>query len=84
MNGLKSSFTVIAVGLSVTLIASVLSVTLVTRHDLRRQYDVLNTICGEIVEQDPETKRTIAAALKAYTSGNAVGAEKTTSYPHLL
>ena len=40
---------------------------LASYHYSRVQFDLLNTICGEILAQEPETKQMIAAALKEYS-----------------
>ncbi|MDE7257873.1 MAG: sensor histidine kinase, partial [Lachnospiraceae bacterium] len=67
MNGWKNILVTFGFVLSVSLIASTLTATLASDHYNRVQFDLLNTICGEILAQEPETKQMIAAALKEYT-----------------
>lgn len=67
MNGWKNILVTFGFVLSVSLIASALTAMLASYHYSRVQFDLLNTICGEILAQEPETKQTIAAALKEYT-----------------
>lgn len=63
--------------LSVGLVAAAVSVLLASYHYSRLQFELLNAICGEVVEQEPEIKNIISAALKEYTGGNPDGvAEK--------
>lgn len=73
MSGRKHILTTFGFVLSVSLIASALAVLLVSYHYSRLQFDLLNVICGEVLEQESETKRIVSAALKEYTSGNADG-----------
>ncbi|MDE6738244.1 MAG: HAMP domain-containing histidine kinase [Lachnospiraceae bacterium] len=67
MNGWKNILVTFGFVLSVSLIASTLTATLASDHYNRVQFDLLNTICGEILAQEPETKQMIAAALKEYS-----------------
>lgn len=73
MSGRKNILTTFGFVLSVSLIASALAVMLVSYHYSRLQFDLLNVICGEVLEQESEAKKIVAAALKEYTSGNADG-----------
>lgn len=73
MSGQKNSFVTFGFVLSISLIASAISVMFLSSYDSRLQFDLLNEICGEMVEQEPETKKIISAALKEYISGNAIG-----------
>lgn len=59
--------------LSVSLITSALSVMMVSWHYSRLFFDLLNVICGEVLEQDPEAKDIVLAALKEYKRGNEDG-----------
>ncbi len=70
MSGRKNILVTFGLLLSVCLLASAFTAILVSRHDNRAQFDLLNALCGEIVEQEPETKMTVSAALKEYTGGN--------------
>ena len=74
MSGQKNVPVTFGFVLSVSLIVSAVSVLFVSYHYGRLQFDLLNVICGEMVEQEPETKNIIAAALKEYTGGNPDGA----------
>ena len=74
MSGQKNVLVTFGFVLSVSLIVSAVSVLFVSYHYGRLQFDLLNVICGEMVEQEPETKNIIAAALKEYTGGNPDGA----------
>ncbi|MBD5516511.1 MAG: HAMP domain-containing histidine kinase [Lachnospiraceae bacterium] len=67
MNGWKNILVTFGFVLSVSLIASALTAMLASYHYSRVQFDLLNTICGEILAQEPETKQMIAAALKEYS-----------------
>lgn len=77
MSGQKKLLVTFGVVLSVSLIASAVSALFVSYHYNRIQFDLLNTVCGEVVEEEPEAEKIIASALKEYTSGNPDGiAEK--------
>lgn len=71
MNGRKNIFITFGFVLSASLIASAFVALLVSYHYSRLQFELLNVICGEILEQEPEAKKIISAALKEYISGNA-------------
>lgn len=62
--------------LSASLIAAAVSALLVSCHYSRLQFDLLNAVCGEVAEQEPEAKKMIAAALKEYIEGNPDGVMK--------
>jgi len=66
MSGRKNIVVISGFVLSVSLIASVLSVMFVSRYYSQVQYDLLNSVCAHILEQEPETERIISAALKEY------------------
>ena len=70
MSGRKNILITFGFVLSISLIASAVSVMLLSYYDSSLQFDLLNEICGKIVEQEPETKKMISAALKEYISGN--------------
>ncbi len=77
MSGRKHILVTLGFVLSVSLVAAAVSVLAASYHYSRLQYDLLNEICGEVVEQEPETRNIISAALKEYTGGNRDGvAEK--------
>lgn len=71
MSGQKNMLATLGFVVSVSLIAAAVSVLSAAYHYSRLQFDLLNEICGKVVEQEPETKNIISAALKAYTEGNA-------------
>ena len=73
MSGRKNILVVFGFVLSVGLIAAAVSVLFASYHYSRIQFELLNVICGEVVEQEPETKNIISAALKEYTGGNPDG-----------
>jgi signal transduction histidine kinase len=73
MSGRKNVFVTLGLTLSVSLLAAALAVLLFTFHYGHLQFDLLNAVCGEVVEQDPEARRIVAAALKEYTGENADG-----------
>lgn len=56
--------------LSVSLITAAVSILFVSYRYSKLQFDLLNAVCGKVVEQEPEAKKIISAALKDYTSGN--------------
>ncbi len=73
MSGQKNILVTFGVVLSVSLVASTVSVLLASCHYSRFQFDLLNAICGEVVEQAPETKNIVSAALKKSIGGNPDG-----------
>lgn len=70
MSGRKNIFVTFGLSLSVGLITSAFVSIMVSHYYNRAQFDLLNIICGEVLEQEPETKQIVSAALKEYTSGN--------------
>lgn len=83
MSGPKNMRIILGFAVSVSLIVSAVSVLLVSRHDSRLSFDLLNAVCSEAAEQDPMTEEIIAAALKEYTKGNPRGAAKGDLLPAL-
>lgn len=73
MSGKKKMFVTSLLVLSVGLIAAAVSVRIVSYHYSRLQFELLNMVCGEVVEQEPEAQKIISAALKEYTNGNPDG-----------
>lgn len=71
MSGRKNILVTFGLVLSIGLIASSVAALLVSRHDSRLQFELLNAVCGEVVEQEPEAGKIISAAIKEYTKGNA-------------
>ena len=58
---------------AVSLISSAVTAMLISCRYSRLQFDLVNVICGEVLEQEPEMKHIVSAALKEYTGGNADG-----------
>lgn len=77
MSGRKTMAVTAGFVVSVSLIAAAVSVLLVSYHYSRRQFDLLNGVCGELTAQDPEIGKTIAAVLKEYTHGSPDGIPRT-------
>lgn len=75
MSGRKNIFVIFGLVLSVSLMDSAFAAILVSHHYSRVPFDLLNVICGEVLEQEPEAKKIISAALKEYTVQNADGTE---------
>lgn len=73
MSGKKNMLVTFGFVLSVSLIAAAVSALFVSRYYSRLQFGLLNAVCREVVEQEPETKKIISAALKEYTGGNPDG-----------
>lgn len=75
MNGRKNIFVIFGLILSVSLIASAFASIMGSRYYNRSQFDLLNSICGKVLEEEPETRQIVSAALKEYAHGNADGTE---------
>ncbi len=67
MNSRKNIFVTSGFVLSVSLIAAAVAVWLVSCHYSRLSFNLLNAVCGEVIEQEPKTQKIISAALKEYT-----------------
>ena len=74
MSGQKQIWITFGFVLSVSLVTAAVSVLLASCHYSRLPFELLNAVCGEVIEQEPETKNVISAALKEYTKGNPDGA----------
>ena len=59
--------------ISVSFIAAVVAAWLVSCHYGKASFDLVNTVCSEMIEQEPGTQKIIAAALKEYTEGKTDG-----------
>lgn len=70
MSGQKNIFITSGIVLSISLIVAILTVAITSQHYSSLQFNQLNAICEEILEQEPEAQKIIAAALKEYTNGN--------------
>ncbi len=73
MSGRKNFVFALGFAAAVGLIASAVAVMLVSWHYSRISFDLVNVICGEVAEEEPEMKNIVSAALKEYTSGNEDG-----------
>ena len=74
MSGKRNILVTFGFVLSVSLITAAVSILLVSYHYSKLQFDLLNAVCGKVVEQEPEAKKIFSAALKEYISGNSDGA----------
>ncbi|MDE6220969.1 MAG: HAMP domain-containing histidine kinase [Lachnospiraceae bacterium] len=70
MSGRKNLVIILGFVLSAALTASAFAVMLMSCYYSKLQYNVLNAVCGEVLEQEPEARQAISAALKEYTNGN--------------
>ena len=73
MSGRKNLVILFGFVAAVSLISSAVTVMLISCRYNRLQFDLVNVICGEVLEQEPEMKHIVSAALKEYTGGNADG-----------
>lgn len=76
MSGKRNLWVTLGWVVSVSLIAAAVSAWLVSCRCSQLQFELLNAVCGEMAEQEPEARRTIAAALKTCTEGNSDGAAR--------
>ena len=70
MSGQKNMLITLSLTISVSLIAAAVSVLLASYHYSRLSFEALNAICGQVMEQEPETKNIIFGVLKEYAEGN--------------
>ncbi len=73
MSSRKNVFVTLGFVLSVSFISAAVAAWLVSYHYSRTAFDLVNAVCCEVIEQDPETQKIISAALKEYTEGNEDG-----------
>ncbi len=73
MSGRKNLVILFGFVAAVSLISSAVTAMLISSRYSRLQFDLVNVICGEVLEQEPEMKHIVSAALKEYTGGNADG-----------
>ncbi len=73
MSGRKNLMVVFGLAAAVSLISSAVTAMLVSRHYSRLSFDLVNVICGEVLERNPEMENVVFAVLKEYTSGNVDG-----------
>ncbi len=74
MSGRKNFVIMFGFATAVSLISSAVTAMLVSCHYSRLPFDLVNAICGEVLEQEPEMKNIVSATLKEYTSGKVDGA----------
>ena len=73
MSGRKNFVIIFGFVVAVSLISSAVTAMLVSCYYNRLQFDLVNVICGEVLEQEPEMMNIVSVALKEYTSGNVDG-----------
>lgn len=73
MSGRKHILITLGFAAAVGLLASAVSGLLFTYHYSRLQFDLVNVVCGEVVEQELEARKIVSAALKEFTDGNPDG-----------
>ncbi len=73
MSGQKNGLHTLGFVVSVSLVAAAVSALLAFSHGRRASFELLNAVCGEVAEQEPEAMRSISAALKEYTRENPEG-----------
>lgn len=73
MSDRKNFFLTFGFVLSVSLISCALTAMLLSRHYAGRQFELLEAVAGEMLAQEPESDKIIAAALKEYTARAAGG-----------
>ncbi len=73
MSGRKGFVITFGFVVAVSLISSAVTAMLFSCCYSRLQFDLVNVICGEVLEQKPEMIPIVSAALKEYTSGNTDG-----------
>lgn len=73
MSSRKNVFVTLGFVLSVSFISAAVTAWLVSFHYSKTSFDLVNAVCCEVIEQEPETQKIISAALKEYTEGNADG-----------
>lgn len=66
MSGRKNIFITFGFVVSISLLISMISIMLVSYYHSQLQFNLLNYICGEVIEKKPETKKIISTALKKY------------------
>ena len=73
MSGRKNFVIIFGFVAAVSLISSAATAMLISCYYSRLQFDLVNVICGEVLEQDQEMMSIVSAALKEYTGGNVDG-----------
>lgn len=73
MSRRKNSFVMLGLVLAFSMIAAAFSVVIVSGYDSRIRFDMLNAVCAEMIQREPEAKEMIFEVLKAYSDGNVDG-----------
>ncbi len=73
MSGRKNFVVTFGLVAAVSLVSSAVTAMLVSCHYSRLRFDLVNVICGEVLEQEPKMRTIVSAALKEYTGQNADG-----------
>lgn len=81
MSSRKNLLVTLGTAVSVGLIAAAVTALLISYRCSRLSFDMLSAVCGEMAEQEPETREIISAALKRYTEGNHKGPQNTEGSP---
>ena len=71
MNTRKNLLILFGLILSTALISSSVATMLVSRHYSRFSFDLLDTVCSEVVEREPEARGIVSAVLKEYTESRS-------------
>lgn len=71
MSGRKNVAITLGFVTAVSLISAAVAVLLLSYHYERQQFDLLYAVCDEVLEQEPEMRSMVLAALKDYTRRNA-------------
>lgn len=66
MSGRKNIAVLVGLVLSVSLISTALTAALLTGYHNRNQFQVLGTVCQEIIENQPDAEQTVLSALRDY------------------
>lgn len=72
MNGRKNIFITVGFVLAVSLLASSVAVLAAFYSYSKNQFHLLNSICSEILDKEPETIRIVSSVLKEYAAGKSV------------
>ncbi len=70
MSRRHNGIVILGIVLSVSLIAAAASFMLASYRYSRMQYNLLNAVCGEVLEREPEARNILLSALKEYKAGN--------------
>lgn len=77
MSGRKNMFLILGFVMSLSLLVSSLLVVLISNYYSQRQFELLNSVCDTILEQEPEVQKSVSIALKSYIRERGNGMEDT-------